>query len=68
MKQDDAKRLILAEMRSRLPAVPYRGTDGGMLAFNQLRAERPDLFHFRSAVADPWQLVSAWMRSAGLVA
>jgi len=67
LKIEEAERLIVAEMRERLPRVPYRGTDGGMLAYQQLLNERPDLFRFRTAVGDKWQLVQAWLRKHRLV-
>lgn len=61
MKKDDAERAIIAEMRQRLPRVPYKGADGAMRQFNELQAERPELFAFRSPV-EKWQLVQGWMK------
>ncbi len=66
MTQDEARPLILDELRKRLPTVPYEGTDGGLVQYNQLKQERPDLFGFRSS-AEKWQVVKGWMNRAGLV-
>lgn len=66
MTQDEARRLIIQEMRERLASIPYRGADAGIGKFEALRRERPELFTFRSR-ADQWQVVHGWMLKAGLV-
>jgi hypothetical protein len=67
MRKADAEREILAEMRDRLPEVPYLGADGGLVQFSELQRDRPELFGFRSS-ADKWQLVQGWLRRENLVA
>ncbi len=59
MKKAEAEILIVAELR-RIFAEEPMGSDGGLLAFNRLRKERPDLFHFRTK-GDVWQTVKGWM-------
>lgn len=66
MTQDQARRLILQEMRERLTSIPYRGADAGIGKFEALRRERPELFTFRCS-GDQWQVVHGWMLKAGLV-
>jgi hypothetical protein len=68
MRKDEAERAIVAEMRRRLPQIPYRGADGGLAEYERLRQDRPELFDFRSGGGDQWQLVSAWMRKHHLTA
>lgn len=66
MTQDQARRLILQEMRERLTSIPYRGADAGIGKFEALRREKPELFTFRCS-SDQWQVVHGWMLKAGLV-
>lgn len=66
MRQDQAKPLILQEMRQRLPSVPFGDATGGFVEFLQLKGDRPDLFEWRSS-ADRWQVVHGWMLQAKLV-
>lgn len=66
MLKSDAEAKIMAEMRRRLPAIPYEGTDGGFAQFCELEQERPDLLDFRSP-AGKWQLVHGWMLKRRLV-
>jgi hypothetical protein len=67
MKIADAEREIMAEMRRRLPTIPYAGTDGGLLQYLEIYRERPDLFTFAGGASDPWQTVQAWLSKWGLV-
>lgn len=67
MKKAEAERLIVAEMRQRLPRVPYDGAGGGYLQYSQLKKERPELFAFKHAAGDDWQIVSGWLHKHGLV-
>ena len=66
MKQSEAEPLIMAEMRKRLPSVPYTGADAGIARFLALKQERPDLFTFRCS-GDQWQVVHGWMLKNRLV-
>ena len=66
MKKADAERLIVAEIRKMLPAVPYEGAMGGMLEYQKLLRERPELFEFK-ATGDKWQVVHGWLRKHHLV-
>lgn len=66
MNRSEAEPRIMAEMKRRLPTVPYTGADGGMVQFLQLQQERPELFSFRSS-ADKWQVVHGWMLRNRLV-
>ena len=67
MKKTEAERLIIAEMKKILPTVPYRGADGGLAQFHQLKRTRPDLFRFSSGVSDQWTLVAGWLKKHRLV-
>jgi hypothetical protein len=67
MKRADAEKHILAEMRRRLPQVPYAGADGGLVQFLELQRDRPELFNFQSS-SDKWQIVQGWLRKRNLVA
>lgn len=66
MKKADAERLIIAELEKMLPEIPYGGSDGGMLFYNKLAQDRPDLLAF-SASGDKWQIVHGWMLKHRLV-
>ena len=66
MKKEQARQLVLDEMRRLLPEIPYKNPTGGFEYFSQLQIERPDLFEFRSP-GDKWQVVHGWMLKAGLV-
>lgn len=66
MTQDEAKPLILEEMRKRLGSIPYHGADAGFARYLILKQDRPELFKFRCS-GDPWQRVHIWMQKAGLV-
>jgi hypothetical protein len=66
MKKDTAEQAIIAEMRRRLPSVPYTGIGGGLRQFNELMTDRPDLFAFQSRV-EKWQLVQGWVRKRNMI-
>ena len=66
MRQSEAEPLIMAEMRKRLPSVPYAGADAGIARYFALRDDRPELFTFRCS-GDQWQLVHGWMLKHRLV-
>ena len=59
MKKGDAERLVVAELRKVFAAEPM-GVDGGLIQYNKLMQQRPDLFEFRSS-GDKWQVVKGWM-------
>lgn len=67
MRKDEAERAIIAEMRERLPSIPYRGADGGLAQFLELQRDRPDLFEFKSGAGDKWTLVQGWMMRRGMI-
>jgi len=62
MKKAEAEHLILAELRERLPETARRGAAEGMLAYQSLKRDRPDLFRFKHGASDEWQIVSGWLR------
>lgn len=62
MKKGEAERLVIAELRQRLPERSSQGAGDGLLAYHQLKRDRPDLFTFRHGATDEWQVVSAWLR------
>lgn len=68
MTKVESERQIIAEMRQRLPYVPYKGASGGLKEYQQLRQERPDLFNFTHGGGDEWQVVAGWLRKHKLVA
>ena len=67
MTQEEAEILIIAEMRKRLPRLPYRRCDAGIDYYFELRRERRDLFEFRYR-GSQWKLVKSWMLRHGLIA
>ena len=66
MRKSEAERAIVAWFREHLSSVPYGGADGGLILFNRLAVERPDLLSFRSP-AQKWTLVSGWLRKHKLL-
>ena len=67
MTLKDAEPLIISELRSRLPRVPYRKADAGIDHYFDLRRERPELFEFRCH-GHQWVAVRAMMQKHGLIA
>ena len=69
MTKDEAKREILRAFKEwvgeRGETLPYRGTDGGRIFFNQLESSHSPLLSFRSP-ANKWTLVQGWLNRAGL--
>lgn len=69
MKREDAKQLILSQWpkwRETNIADTERpsGTDG-LIFYQELRRERPDLFHFPGG--NKWKAVHAWLKDAKYV-
>jgi len=66
MTRQEVEPLIISELRSRLPRVPYRRSDAGIDHYFELRRARPDLFSFRCH-GSQWTTVKAWMLKHGLI-
>jgi hypothetical protein len=66
MTQDDAELILIAEMRQRLPRLPYRRCNAGIDYYFELRRERRELFDFRYR-GSQWALVRSWLLRHGLV-
>jgi hypothetical protein len=68
VKKAQAEHLIVAELRQRLSQISIKGPADGMLAYQRLKRDRPDLFTFRHGATDEWQIVSGWLRKHGVIA
>jgi hypothetical protein len=60
MKKSEAERPVVAELKRRLPPASCQGPADGLLAYQRLKRDRPDLFTFRHA-KDQWQIVCGWL-------
>lgn len=59
MKIAEAEIKIVAELR-KMFAVSPMGADGGMVEYQTLLKQYPDLFQFRYS-GDKWQVIKGWM-------
>jgi hypothetical protein len=66
MKQDEARRRILAEWPSWSATESEPTRMNGLMFYAFLQSERPHLLEFRSS-GDRWQYVHIWLKREGLV-